>query len=117
MRYIKVYQTKADEFAKENGYFCALYYGARPNCLVFMPFYEDTMPRIEGLPAVIVVYDDGSAELVIDMLSFELLSDTHRRDFVLGRKLFRRIEEIAKNNMGEEAPKDIEYHTVPGTVI
>jgi hypothetical protein len=92
MRYSKAYQDIADRYARENDYIAASYIGVYNDSLVFEPIYQDSLPRTVGLPSIIVVNKDGSADEIRDLISFDILRETHRRDLVKGRLLFHKYE-------------------------
>lgn len=92
MKYTKEYQTIADRYAKEQDYIAASYLGKWNESLVFDPIYKDSLPRTVGLPSVILVNKDGSADEIRDIITFDILKETHRRDFVKGRSLYRMYE-------------------------
>ena len=62
MRYNRKIQSIADECAKENGKFAAIYHGRTPDTFVFIPVYSDSEPRCEGLPQYVLVSPEGTAE-------------------------------------------------------
>lgn len=107
MRYLKAYQDIADRYAMEHGYIAASYLGAYRDTLAFEPIHQDSLPRTVGLPSVILVNKDGGADEIRDVITFDILRETHRRDFVKGRSLFRKYEAIL--DAEDVSDKDREY--------
>ena len=110
MRYSKAYQDIADLYAKGHGYIAASYLGAYNDSLVFEPIYQDSLPRTVGLPSVILVNKDDSADEIRDIITFDILRETHRRDLVKGRALYRKYE--AMLNAQDASDKDREYAAI-----
>lgn len=66
MRYNKEIQRLADQCAKANGKFAAVYYGRTQDFFVFIPVYSDSQARCEGLPQFIIV-NDNVAEYICSL--------------------------------------------------
>jgi len=83
----KYAQKKADDCARENGYFCATYLGHVGENLVYSPRRKDNRPLIEGLPAIIVVYY-SYVKFYQDDTSFNILEKVEYRKSCRGKKIF-----------------------------
>lgn len=95
MRYSKHYQYIADRYAREFDYAAASYMGAYKDNLVFEPIYRDSLPRTVGLPSVILINEKKGIDEVRGVITFTILRDTHRRDLVKGRSLYRMYEAMS----------------------
>lgn len=91
MRLNKEIQRIADECAKEEGYFCSSYLGKVGEEFVFATRYADSVPRCEGLPALVVV-NNMKARFLMDAESFHYLHEVKYRDYKKGRTIFRDFE-------------------------
>lgn len=114
----KEIQELADRCAQKHGYFCASYLGRKKNDFIYATRYQDSEPRTEGLPALIVV-KDMTATFVMGMESFDVLDNLRFRDYKKGRSIFKEYERKVDENDFESDDErkyisEIVYNQRPG---
>ena len=91
MRITKDIQKLADECARKEGYFCASYLGKKGEEFIFSTRYSDSMPRTEGLPALVIVCD-MVARFCMDFESFSYLNGLKIREYKKGCSIYRELK-------------------------
>lgn len=97
MRLNKQIVALADTCAQENGYFCASYLGRKGDEFIFGTRYDDSEPRCEGLPALVVVWN-GVARFLMDVESFSYLNGLKFRACSKGKRIYHEWERKYDND-------------------
>ena len=80
-------QKRADDCARQNGYFCASYLGHDGENLVYSPQRKESIHLDEGLPAVIVVHY-AYTSFYQEESSFKILENVKYRTSCKGKKIY-----------------------------
>lgn len=86
-------QALADKKAQEGEFFLfADYVGIHEGKLVYQAMHEDSQPRCEGFPILILIDADGNVSETVGLEGLEIINEMRHRDYRKGREIFRRYK-------------------------
>lgn len=92
-------QALADKKAQEGEFFLfADYVGINDAKLVYQAMHEDSEPRCEGFPILILIDAEGNVSETVGLEGLEIINEMRHRDYRKGREIFRRYKKALEDH-------------------